>query len=874
MGIRGLHSYVLEHASKTLEWHKLHNRNLIIDGNNLAHFLYDECSGINAYFGGDYDKYANFIQKFFEGLQKCNVKVIVVMDGGQPVDGSKWVTVQTRLQMQLSMCLRASPSIAKFKIFPPMGRQVFVTTLRSMDITILQTDFEADMEIAVLAKNLGYTVLSNDSDFIVCDVPLIRLESMNYKNVVTETDKKTGETINYIPCFLFNREEFCTNAGINKEHLPLFGTLLSNDYIPLGAFSSFYLQLQSEIQRPGHKKMRKGKFGDFTEGHRRIVNLLSFLSRHASKPLKKITNIVTSQYFNNRLRREVNSCVESYANLDASKSNLFSALPESIISEASLEEVGKKGKIMQTELRLKNGNRPPNWFVEAYRTQRIPHEVSDILTKGDFISPPQVEMKELRSSYLVAERIVRSVYTVLWKGLPLEAQEYDSEEESSEFDNSSQDGTDVTLLDSDGEEGNKEASDEEEEEENETISKEEGKEEINMIADEEEEEMVSEEANSPPSQQSKTQAEGHGSSQNRGLKRTNQEVMKKSKTQATHINKRRKQTTSDKKGRAVQRKHLRWFIRNDDRLWIKNVYFLGKQSANLLPSLDDVEKMSLYEKKIAFYRMLNLESRFQHLELPDDLELILDFILFWFENSSIDLADIHGIAALICIIQYYIIDGKNGRVRTKKRFEEAPAAQERVQKLKKNPDYSRQNASVIELLYYMSHDECLVAGSNLFNFHHMRKNMSAQEFNIRTVHAFSEFQACVYFMQLVNSLLCFPFPLLSIEFLWGGTFSYNIFHHLKRCGDPVVWTRQTLGMGTCLERLFVKLYSAVSKKHKLPILRGKKRKASKREKRRRGINLKEENVLVSTKQEKKENPLTQLDNRFEGLEIDGMEISI
>lgn len=132
------------------------------------------------------------------------------MDGGQPVDGSKWVTVQTRLQMQLSMCLRASPSIAKFKIFPPMGRQVFVTTLRSMDITILQTDFEADMEIAVLAKNLGYTVLSNDSDFIVCDVPLIRLESMNYKNVVTETDKKTGETINYIPCFLFNREEFCT----------------------------------------------------------------------------------------------------------------------------------------------------------------------------------------------------------------------------------------------------------------------------------------------------------------------------------------------------------------------------------------------------------------------------------------------------------------------------------------------------------------------------------------------------------------------------------------------------------------------------------------------------------------------------------------
>ncbi|XP_047482912.1 protein asteroid-like [Penaeus chinensis] len=765
MGIRGLHSYVLEHASKTLEWHKLHNRNLIIDGNNLAHFLYDECSGINAYFGGDYDKYANFVQKFFEGLKKCNVKVIVVMDGGQPVDGSKWVTVQTRLQMQLSMCLRASPSIANFKIFPPMGRQVFVTTLRSMDITILQTDFEADMEIAVLAKNLGYTVLSNDSDFIVCDVPLIRLESMNYKNVITETNKKTGETYSYIPCFLFNREEFCTTAGINKEHLPLFGTLLSNDYIPLGAFSNFYVQLQSEVQQPGHKKRRQGKYSDFTEGHRRIVNLLSFLSRHASKPLKKIMNIMC-------------------------------------------------------------------------------------------------------------------------------------EEESSEFDNNSQDGTDVMLLNSDGEEENNEAgdeeeeeenemthekegkeksnvvTDEEEEEENEMINEKEGKVESNMVTDEEYEEMVSEEAKGLPLQQSITHAEGQSSGQNRGIKRTNHEITKKSRTHATHIQKRRKQTTQDRRGRPVQRKHLRWFIRNGDRLWIKDIFFLGRQSADLLPSLDDVEKMSLYDKKIAFYRMLNLESRFQHLELPDDLELILDFILFWFKNSSIDLADIHGIAALICIIQYYIIDGKNGRVRTKKRFEEAPAAEERVQKLKKDRDYSNQNASVIELLYNMSHDECLVAGSNLFSYHHMRKNMSAQEFNIRTVHAFSEFQSCVYFMQLVNSLLCFPFPLLSIEFLWGGTFSYNIFHHLKRCGDPVIWTRQTLGMGTCLERLFFKLYCAISKKHRLPILRGKKRKPSRSEKKRRGINLRQENVLVSTKKETKENPLTQLDNRFEGLEIDGMEISI
>lgn len=66
MGVRGLSTYIQEHLSSVLERHKLHHRNVIIDGNNLAHILYYECTGVNAAFGGDYDKYASFVQSYFE----------------------------------------------------------------------------------------------------------------------------------------------------------------------------------------------------------------------------------------------------------------------------------------------------------------------------------------------------------------------------------------------------------------------------------------------------------------------------------------------------------------------------------------------------------------------------------------------------------------------------------------------------------------------------------------------------------------------------------------------------------------------------------------------------------------------------------------
>lgn len=148
-------------------------------------------------------------------LDACEVYPIVIMDGGQPLDNKKMNTVRDRVTNQIQTCLNISPSNQfRLKVFPCMGRDVFVSTLKKMGVVVLQTDFEADMEIAMLAKELGLTVLSNDSDFYMLNVPFILLSSITFNKVSIGKKKKSNEMYNYISCSHFNQEKFCQVSAL------------------------------------------------------------------------------------------------------------------------------------------------------------------------------------------------------------------------------------------------------------------------------------------------------------------------------------------------------------------------------------------------------------------------------------------------------------------------------------------------------------------------------------------------------------------------------------------------------------------------------------------------------------------------------------
>ena len=66
MGIRGLSTYIQDHHNLCIEWYKLHDCKVVIDGNNLAHEIFRSCYGINSAFGGDYDKFSAHVENYFK----------------------------------------------------------------------------------------------------------------------------------------------------------------------------------------------------------------------------------------------------------------------------------------------------------------------------------------------------------------------------------------------------------------------------------------------------------------------------------------------------------------------------------------------------------------------------------------------------------------------------------------------------------------------------------------------------------------------------------------------------------------------------------------------------------------------------------------
>ena len=441
-----------------------------------------------------------------------------------------------------------------------------------------------------------------------------------------------------------------------------------------------------------------------------------------------------------------------------------------IFQNPSLTEMNN----VETSLFCENGKKLPDWFVLAYRAHRIPHEVADIVTQRYFISPPQVEDKPSASVYLLVEPIVRIIYTMLWKNSHTKICEqkargncdnYVPEPTLSQSCELEDPGTATEMYDSD------------------------------VVVEEDDEESYDDEA------QENLLKEDENDDKCRDLEVVGENIEVNNEVVAE----------VGAKIRQLRKESLKWYLRKGSRMWIKKVSQLSYEKTNALPSLSEVESMSISEKRKVFFSILkgnNLQSSI--LDLPGDLELILGFMIFWYQESTSSLIDIHVLSVLVCVFMFYIIDGKVGRIRTRKAFEDEEKWKAQFSIIKGDALYCHPGATVEDTLAQVSQEECFLAGHKLFKFHHMDQNVNDKYYNKKTVHAFSEYQACIYFVQLFNTLLGSPFPLLSIEHLWGGTFCYNIFYDLKKRSNPLMRVSEMLGKGSCLEKLFVMLFKQLS----------------------------------------------------------------
>uniref|UniRef100_A0A8D1QR81 Asteroid homolog 1 n=1 Tax=Sus scrofa TaxID=9823 RepID=A0A8D1QR81_PIG len=278
MGIRGLMSFVEDHSNEFFTDLKLRDTKIIIDGYALFHRLCFN-SNLELRYGGDYDSFADVVQKFFEALFVCKICPYVVLDGGCDISDKKLKTLKDRAREKIQMAHSLSVGGGGC-VCPLLIREVFIQVLIKLQVCFVQCFSEADRDIMTLANHWNCPVLSSDSDFCIFDLKsgFCPLNSFQWRNVNTVK----GTQDRYIPAKCFSLDALCRHFGhMNKALLPLFAVLCGNDHINLPIVETFLSQVRPPLGAPSSKGRR----------HHRVLGLLNWLSCFAD-PTEALDNVL------------------------------------------------------------------------------------------------------------------------------------------------------------------------------------------------------------------------------------------------------------------------------------------------------------------------------------------------------------------------------------------------------------------------------------------------------------------------------------------------------------------------------------------------------------------------------------------------------
>lgn len=445
MGIRGLTTYIVRHSDQYLDSYDLHDTYLVIDGNSIASQLYNWHARCHCAFGGDYDKYAECVKKFFDSLIRCKVVPLVLIDGGY--ENKKVSTVYSRLKSKIRTASYSTPS-QKLKFFPLMMKEVFRDVMDETGVKYAQCAFEADDEIAAVARILGCPVLSYDSDFYVYGVLYIPYDSL--ENGVAKSPTVDGFVKK---CKIYRVEKFLNSfEGLDRSMLPLIATLLGNDYINRNVFKQFFRTL----------KLSKLTKKNSNEQQRRIASLLRWLkTRTLNGAVASVLNRIDSGDRRKVLRKMeavINGYMNSFpsmllplgfsqeyvAEMRAKKveqtfkfqgelENLNTVEDSRIEEESSGsdndevaeedddnnadddedEEVANESNetLFSTENFL--ASIAPPWFIEEYSRGQFSSYFIDMMYRQLYFCPPQIEDYDYPAAHMISLKLISVIFELL-----------------------------------------------------------------------------------------------------------------------------------------------------------------------------------------------------------------------------------------------------------------------------------------------------------------------------------------------------------------------------------------------------------------------------------------------------------------------------
>uniref|UniRef100_A0A1I8FZM9 XPG_I_2 domain-containing protein n=1 Tax=Macrostomum lignano TaxID=282301 RepID=A0A1I8FZM9_9PLAT len=260
MGVQGLQTYMLQH-SNNLHRHRLRNCYLVIDASNLAHHLY-HLHNIEYLFAGEYGQYVRELRRAFSSMMECGITPLFVLDGAKDWSGPKLREQRARIEKRVKKCVQLDRGGggAKAKnaggnsnrLLPIMAMEVFISTVvDEFEFNLIVSAFgDADNHLASLAAQLGCPVLTNDSDFLIYDLPggVVLTKTLHLTKALL--DENEAKPAPFLDCQIYRVRDFYLPAlrrKVNPSLLPLCATLIGNDYLSRGAVGRCIL---SRVQLP------------------------------------------------------------------------------------------------------------------------------------------------------------------------------------------------------------------------------------------------------------------------------------------------------------------------------------------------------------------------------------------------------------------------------------------------------------------------------------------------------------------------------------------------------------------------------------------------------------------------------------------------
>ena len=153
----------------------IQGRQLVIDGVNLLHSLYQE-HHLDWANGGYYVKLREITLEFFGNLQSARVQPIVVMDGAGIESHVQDVVYRRNRTIgdipENIQKAHTSPNKEETRHFLPiLSRATFVNAVKEVSgVTLICADGKANTTVVQLANHYGCPVLANDTNYCIFDV--------------------------------------------------------------------------------------------------------------------------------------------------------------------------------------------------------------------------------------------------------------------------------------------------------------------------------------------------------------------------------------------------------------------------------------------------------------------------------------------------------------------------------------------------------------------------------------------------------------------------------------------------------------------------------------------------------------------------------